>query len=86
MKTNFKRCLLSKDVLFQNKHYSIESYINTNTGKINLLVTMDTKQNVFIDYPILYDNNTIGFDHPEQLPEYIKAKVRKFYPLLNSLL
>jgi hypothetical protein len=70
------QCSLSNKVLFQNSKYSIEQYVNCNTGLQNIVIVKDK---TFTEFPILCLNDTLGFDFPERLPEYIKIKVRKLY-------
>lgn len=66
---------ISKSVLFQNKKYSIETYLTAN-NKISLLVVKDE---IFVDYPIKSDNGNIAYDFPEKFPKYIKDKIKKYY-------
>ncbi len=55
------QCTLSNSVIFQNKKWSVETYVNKTTGKIDLVIVKDQ---LLTDFPILYDNKTIGYDHP----------------------
>lgn len=70
---------LSDAVIFQNKKWSVETYANKNTGEIGIVIVKDQ---LLTDFPIFYDNKTIGYDHPEQIPAYIKEIVIWCY---NSL-
>jgi hypothetical protein len=76
-----KQCSFSSKVLFQNSKYSIEQYVNCNTGLENIVVIKDQ---TFTDFPIMYSDNSLGFDFPEKLPEYIKKKVRFYYPRIRK--
>lgn len=67
-------------VLFQNKKYSIEKYLNNNTGKFSMVVVRDS---TFTDWVMVYDPGKIAFDDPYLLPKYIKDKARKFSLTLN---
>lgn len=63
-------------VLYQDSIYSIEAYINENTGNPAIAVI----KGAHIDLPVIYwdKNNEVGFDKPELLSEMIKAKVRSY--------
>ena len=68
-------------VLFQDKKYSVEQYINNNTGKPSLAVVTDKTH---IDYVVVYSPDRIAFDNPLRLPERIKQKVRNFAKTLKA--
>lgn len=65
-------CSIAQFTLFRNKKYSIESYYFN--SKFNLCIVKDE---ILVDYPILYDNGDVGYDYPELFPKYIKNKVKK---------
>jgi len=75
------QCSIGKTVLFQNNKYSIETYMNANESFSIVVV----KDKIYTDWPIMYTNGKVAFDRPEQLPNYIKEKVRKFYPKIRNL-
>ncbi len=62
-------------VLFQNNKYSIEKYVNSNTGEYALCVVRDA---TFTEWVMIYEAGRVGYDNPFLLPESIKSKVREF--------
>lgn len=76
MKTSNKKCqsTMGKVVLFQNNKYSIESYFNSNTNDLSIVLVIDQ---FYTDYPIIYDNLDVSYDYPERIPRYIKKKIEK---------
>lgn len=68
-------CLIANKVLFRNKKYSIETYINEHTKKNNLVVVIDEW---YTNWVMIYDNKTIGLDR--ELPNYIKQKLYSLTP------
>lgn len=77
------------EVIWSNGSWNLESYVNPNTGKKNLVVVghdEDEEDGVWdhTDYPILYDNGSVGFDNPYLIPADVKAAVRELYPTLRE--
>jgi hypothetical protein len=66
--------------LFQDKKYSIEKYVNENTGLNSLCVIKDKTLSLWV---MVYGPGSVAYDNPYLLPEYIKAKVRKISLTLN---
>lgn len=71
MKTKYR---FSTKVIFQNKKYSIEEYLNNNTGKLGIVLVKDE---TFTEWVTFYENGEIGLDSPEMFPKYIKEKLYK---------
>jgi len=77
MKTLNKECqsTMGKVVLFQNNKYSIESYFNSNTNDLSVVLVIDK---FYTDYPIMYNHSlNVAYDYPEKIPPYIKKKIKK---------
>jgi hypothetical protein len=62
-------------VLFQNSKYSIEKYVNQNTGKYSLCVIRDK---TFTEWIMVYNPGHVGYDNPFNVANSIKDKVRQF--------
>lgn len=66
--------------LFQDKKYSIEKYVNENTGKESLCVVKDKTLSLWV---MVYSPGSVAYDNPYLLPEYIKTKVRQLSTKIN---
>lgn len=68
---------IGKTVLFQDRKYSIETYVNEHTNKINLVVVID---GFYTDFPVFYSGTgLVNYDNPYKIPMYIKVKVKRMY-------
>lgn len=62
-------------VLFQDNKYSIEKYVNTNTGEYALCVV---REKTFTEWVMIYEPGRIGYDNPYNLSNAIRDKVRQY--------
>lgn len=46
------------------------------------MVFNERKPRTIVNYPILYDNGSLGWDNPYAIPKYIK---KRFFALINLL-
>ena len=62
-------------VLFQNSKYSIEKYVNGNTGEYSLCVVRDK---TFTEWVMVYNPGHVAYDNPFNVANSIKEKVRDY--------
>lgn len=77
MKTNTSKLLpeFNAVVLFQNGIWSIEKYINKNTGRNSLAAI---KLGLHTYWIVIYEDKKVAYDFPERIPKSIKSKIERF--------
>lgn len=80
--TNAYKVTTLKDekILWNKNNWYFGTFYNERANKLsywtgNILTGI-------IDYPIVYDNGQIVYDHPEQLPKYVKEAFVKYITTL----
>lgn len=62
-------------VIFKNKSWKL-SWTGSYRAKEPREIRVEMLNKAFIDYAIMYPHNgRVAYDHPEQIPDYIKEKV-----------
>lgn len=62
-------------VLFQNTKYSIEKYVNENTGLYSLCVIKDK---TFTEWVMVYNPGNVAYDNPFNIANSIRNRVREY--------
>lgn len=62
------------------KNYAINTYLH-NGRKLLMVESLITGD---CDYPIVWPDGRIAYEHPEYWPKYFKAAIDKFLSLLNK--
>ena len=56
--------------------YMKKDYAGNEVGVRVMVYSEYDRQNDYIDYPIMYENGSFGWDNPERVPEHVKSVVR----------
>jgi len=88
MKTSQLTSNFNAIVLFQNNKYSIEKYVNSNTGQYALCVIRDK---TFTEWIMVYNPGHVAYDNPFNVANSIKDKVRAYSmnlgtPTINEII
>lgn len=64
--------------------HKIAIYMKKDVG-IRVMVYSEYKnQNDYVDYPIMYDNGTFGWNNPERVPKYVQGWVKRIMSELRD--
>lgn len=57
--------------------YMKKDYTGREVGVRVMVYSEYDRQNDYIDYPIMYENGSFGWDNPERVPKYVQSVVRR---------
>jgi hypothetical protein len=61
-----------EELLWQSKN-ELWAILKVNNGERDMFVIVDDKDGL-TEFPVIYDNRLVAYDHPEWIPKYVKNK------------
>lgn len=64
--------------------YMKKDYTGSEVGVRVMVYSEYKRQNDYVDYPIMYDNDEVAWNYPECVPKYVQYEVKKLMKKLRE--